>query len=60
MNKQMWIIVFSLIFSISATPSMAAPVELIELTDMAGRHVTAPYNPQRIICLGPGTLRLIV
>jgi iron complex transport system substrate-binding protein len=32
----------------------------IEVTDMAGRIVKAPVNPERIICLGPGTLRQIV
>jgi len=31
-----------------------------DLTDMAGRVVKVPYNPQKIICLGPGALRLIV
>ena len=34
--------------------------QTIDVTDMAGRHVKAPFNPERIICLGPGTLRLIV
>lgn len=29
-------------------------------TDLAGRKVSAPFDPQRIVCLGPGTLRLIV
>ncbi|UJX40251.1 iron ABC transporter substrate-binding protein [Desulfovibrio sp. JY] len=30
-----------------------------QVTDAAGRQVTVPENPRRIICLGPGTLRLI-
>lgn len=30
------------------------------MTDMAGRQVTAPFDPERIVCIGPGTLRLIV
>ncbi len=30
------------------------------VTDMVGRKVTTPSNPERIVCLGPGTLRLIV
>ena len=32
----------------------------LTVTDMAGRKVSAPFDPQRIICLGPGALRLIV
>jgi len=32
----------------------------LDLTDMAGRVVTVPCNPEKIICLGPGALRLIV
>jgi iron complex transport system substrate-binding protein len=32
----------------------------IKVTDMVGRHVTAPFDPDRIVCIGPGALRLIV
>lgn len=32
----------------------------LQVTDMAERQVTVPDDPERIICLGPGTLRLIV
>ena len=32
----------------------------VAVTDMAGRHVTVPYDPERIVCIGPGALRLIV
>ncbi len=32
----------------------------LQVTDMAERQVTVPNDPERIICLGPGTLRLIV
>ncbi|HDL89678.1 MAG TPA: iron ABC transporter substrate-binding protein [Thermodesulforhabdus norvegica] len=28
--------------------------------DMGSRHVEIPDNPRRVICIGPGTLRLIV
>jgi iron complex transport system substrate-binding protein len=31
----------------------------IKVTDLAGRQVQVPRQPQRIICLGPGCLRLI-
>jgi iron complex transport system substrate-binding protein len=32
----------------------------VQIKDMAGRTVQVPSKPERIICLGPGTLRLIV
>ena len=32
----------------------------VAVTDMAGRTVLSPFDPQRIVCLGPGALRLIV
>lgn len=32
----------------------------IQVTDLTGRKVTVPLAPQRIVCLGPGCLRLIV
>ena len=31
----------------------------ITVTDMAGRTVKVPAQPHRIVCIGPGTLRLI-
>jgi len=34
--------------------------EKLTVVDMARRTVEVPSNPQRIICLSPGTLRLIV
>lgn len=33
--------------------------EKITVTDIAKRTVTVPKNPQRIICVAPGTLRLV-
>ena len=41
-------------------PLISGAAASIDVTDMAGRHVTIPFNPGRILCLGPGTLRLIV
>ena len=32
---------------------------VIKVTDMAGRTVKVPAQPRRIVCIGPGTLRLI-
>ena len=34
--------------------------EKIALKDMAGRRVRVSRNPQRIVCIAPGTLRLII
>jgi len=30
------------------------------VTDMADRNVQVPFDPERIVCIGPGALRLIV
>nr|MBL0714825.1 ABC transporter substrate-binding protein [Desulfobacterales bacterium] len=38
----------------------AAPALPLTVTDMAGRPVGVPAEPGRIICIGPGALRLIV
>jgi iron complex transport system substrate-binding protein len=38
----------------------AFAAETITVTDMGKRVVEAPSNPQRIVCLSPGSLRLIV
>jgi iron complex transport system substrate-binding protein len=42
------------------TTAWAAPAGRIAVIDLAGRQVLAPKNPTRIVCLGPGCLRLIV
>lgn len=34
--------------------------ETITITDMAGRNIQVPFDPERIACIGAGTLRLIV
>lgn len=38
----------------------AAAAQTVTLTDMANRKVTVPVDPDRIVCIGPGALRLIV
>jgi iron complex transport system substrate-binding protein len=49
------------ILSVLCTLSVAGdPVRTLELTDMVGRHLTVPVDPERIVCIGPGALRLIV
>ena len=32
----------------------------LTVTDMVGRQVAVPFDPERIVCIGPGALRLIV
>ncbi len=41
-------------------PSYAPATSTVAVTDLGGRSVEVPANPQRIIALSPGTLRLIV
>jgi len=43
-----------------AAGSLSEAAETIAVTDMAGREVMVPFDPKRIVCIGPGTLRLIV
>lgn len=38
----------------------SAMAQKISVRDMTGRHVTLAENPKRIICIAPGTLRLII
>jgi iron complex transport system substrate-binding protein len=42
------------------TGSLSAAIGTITVTDMVGREVAVPFDPKRIVCIGPGTLRLIV
>lgn len=50
----MSILVLATIFSVGVH------AETITITDMANREVTVSFDPSRIICIGPGALRLIV
>jgi iron complex transport system substrate-binding protein len=52
------LICLSVALSWSATPAQGQGTTTVK--DMAGRVVSVPQKPERIICLGPGTLRLIV
>ncbi len=51
--------VFAFIFLSLACSGVRAE-ETVTVRDMAGRTVQAPLMPERLICLGPGALRLIV
>jgi len=55
MKKMGLVVVCAILFCVS---SMDAAAETV--TDMAGRQITVPFDPQRIVCIGPGALRLIV
>ena len=37
-----------------------APVQALEIVDLAGRTITVPDKVERIVALGPGALRLVV
>ena len=47
------------VVGLSIAPPCSAK-ETIEFTDTVGREVTIPKHPERIICIAPGTLRLIL
>lgn len=51
-----WIVIWMTLMCV-AVPAAA---ETVAVVDQAGREVAAPRDPDRIICLGPGALRLIV
>ena len=40
--------------------AVGALADTVSVTDMAGRRVSAPFDPDRIVCIGPGALRQIV
>ncbi len=42
------------------TAGASAGTTTISVTDTDGRRVTVPADPKRIVCIGPGALRLIV
>ncbi len=50
------IIIYLILMSIGSISAAAT----LNVTDMAGRNVTVPLDPAKIICIGPGALRLIV
>jgi iron complex transport system substrate-binding protein len=52
-----WLFCLIMILGLSGT---CAADRMVKVTDMAGRPVSVPQDPERIVCIGPGTLRLIV
>lgn len=64
-----WIIIWSLILNLSVAEAGQynipcsgndISVRTIRVTDMAKRRITLCFDPERIVCIGPGALRLIV
>ncbi|MFH1981202.1 MAG: iron ABC transporter substrate-binding protein [Pseudomonadota bacterium] len=58
--KTKWFFKFCIIAIIWGLPAVCTAARTMTVTDMAGRQVSAPVDPDRIVCLGPGALRLIV
>jgi iron complex transport system substrate-binding protein len=56
-RKSFGIICTIVVWSLFAVGALA---DTVSVTDMAGRQVSAPFDPDRIVCIGPGALRLIV
>ncbi|MEE4359016.1 MAG: iron ABC transporter substrate-binding protein [Desulfococcaceae bacterium] len=59
MKKKYTAIVTFCLLCLSPVLSLSAG-ESIRIRDMAGRDITVPCNPEKIACIGPGALRLIV
>ena len=54
-----WGLFASLLFLNAALGQVAFAQEKMTVVDMEKRTVQVPQNPERIICLGPGSLRLV-
>jgi iron complex transport system substrate-binding protein len=57
-GKIFFLFVFIFLLSTTAGPG-ASRQEKMTVVDMEKRTVEVPQNPERILCLGPGSLRLI-
>jgi iron complex transport system substrate-binding protein len=55
-----WFITFCIIAAVMSISLICTSAQTVTVTDMEGRRVTAPFEPERIVCIGPGALRLIV
>jgi iron complex transport system substrate-binding protein len=58
--KKIYFLTFCIIVTILAIAPICTAARTVTVTDMAGRQVIAPFDPDRIVCIGPGALRLIV
>ena len=57
MKKYLCLIISIIALAFFAPQSSAST---LIITDMAERKVTVPFDPAKIVCIGPGALRLIV
>jgi iron complex transport system substrate-binding protein len=55
-----WFMTFCIVVAVMFIPLICMSAQTVTVTDMAERQVTAPFDPERIVCIGPGALRLIV
>ena len=53
-------LVLFLIVPLSCISAFGEGKQTVTVNDMAGRKVTVPFDPDRIVCIGPGALRLMV
>lgn len=51
---------FIMAITFLVTSGRCMAVEMITVTDMAGREVSLQKSPRRVVCISPGTLRLII
>jgi iron complex transport system substrate-binding protein len=61
-ENRMKLTLLNILFAVTAccVHTAAGVTETIKITDLANRSVAVPADPDRIICIGPGTLRLAV
>lgn len=59
-TKYLWISLLGMLLFFPTVTAAASGTETINVKDMAGRTVSVPYDPEKIVCIGPGALRLIV
>ena len=57
--KRMSVLVIGLLVMFFVTGTCLAK-EIIQVKDMTGREVSVIKDPERIICIAPGTLRLVI
>lgn len=58
--KKTWLVAFGLAVGLLTLASSGMAARTQAVIDMAGRQVTVPFDPARIVCIGPGALRLMV
>ncbi len=54
------VVITATFFAAASGTARGKPYHNLQIKDMSGRQVTIHHTPGRIVCLGPGSLRLIV